>query len=79
MPMKGSHFWREYGSTPVMPPPKDEKIGRKANLPKRKKWLHESPTKKTKVSMHNRIIHCEKCGIPGNKVHTCKHVGVVNR
>ncbi|XP_010501437.1 PREDICTED: uncharacterized protein LOC104778687 [Camelina sativa] len=66
VPQRGPHYWPCTGGESVHPPPRtdDEKVDKK-----RKKGLHESPTKK-KPKEKKRIMHCGTCGAAD---HNCRY------
>ncbi|XP_013633062.1 PREDICTED: uncharacterized protein LOC106338690 [Brassica oleracea var. oleracea] len=78
-PVEGMKFWKDAPGSHIEPPPRPKEKGRKKNPQKRKKSIHESPTKGKKVSGHFKKIHCYRCGTEGHNSLYCDRPGAPNK
>ncbi|RIA04675.1 hypothetical protein BRARA_K01065 [Brassica rapa] len=75
-PVRGIKFWKPSGESTIYVPPREIPKGRKKNPPQRIKGVNESPTKGKKVTQHDRVMHCSRCGLPKHNCTKCPNFGV---
>lgn len=75
-PVRGIKFWKPSGEATVNAPARPVSKGRKKKPEKRIKGVNESPTKGKKVTQHNRVMHCSRCGMPAHNATKCPNSGV---
>ncbi|XP_056862466.1 uncharacterized protein LOC130510139 [Raphanus sativus] len=75
-PVRGIKFWVPCGDSTIQAPPRDISKGRKKKPQQRIKGVNESPKKGKKVTGHNRVMHCSRCGFPKHNSSKCPNAGV---
>ena len=78
-PVEGMKFLKDAPGSHIEPPPRPKEKGRKKNPQKRKKSVHESPTKGEKVSGHFEKIHCYQSGTEWHNSLYCDRPGAPNK
>lgn len=75
-PVRGIKFWIPSGESTIQAPPREISKGHKKKPQQRIKGVNKSPKKGKKVTGHNRVMHCSRCGSTEHSCTNCSNDGV---